>query len=269
MLIIHSDKSVNDLLDRYVQDYLMFQGREIPVNASRIARLRRAFGEALLLTPTTIDRFFLSLSHLQPSSRNRYRSLLSHIIHWSRQRGLLEGELPDGLLKMERENNERTRRLSAEEEVTLAGHLDTDMRLLLYAALDTGLRRGALLKLRRRDLQAGVLVVPASIQKQRVSQRIPLTARLQSLLTVEDTLPDDLLFPVDHFREKWDRARELAGAQDLHWHDLRGEFASRLSERDVRVEIVSRLLGHASLKTTQRYLRPRMSDFADAIGKLD
>jgi integrase len=42
---------------------------------------------------------------------------------------------------------------------------------------------------------------------------------------------------------------------DLRWHDLRGEYASRLVERGVPLSQVRDLLGHASIITTERYDR--------------
>ena len=40
---------------------------------------------------------------------------------------------------------------------------------------------------------------------------------------------------------------------NLHWHDLRHEYASRLVERGVPLAQVRDLLGHASITTTERY----------------
>ena len=40
---------------------------------------------------------------------------------------------------------------------------------------------------------------------------------------------------------------------NLHWHDLRHEYASRLVERGVPLAQVRDLLGHASILTTERY----------------
>jgi integrase len=40
---------------------------------------------------------------------------------------------------------------------------------------------------------------------------------------------------------------------DLHWHDLRYEGASRLLADGVDIRIIQLMLGHASLQQTQRY----------------
>lgn len=256
-----------DLLARYEQEYVVFSGHERTVAHYRLQRLQNYFGADVTdVHPAEVDRFFQSLASKSPATRNRYRALLGHLLKWGFERGLVEGVLPK--LKLEPENNERTRRLAHQEEEQLARLMDEDLRLLFYAALDTGLRRGALLKLVGRDVRDGALVVPASIQKQRRSQIIPLSRRLLASIEERKPGPREPLFPVYNFREKWDRVRKAVGCEDLHWHDLRGEFASRLDEHGVEVSVTSRLLGHASLNTTQRYLRPRVERFRDAIDKL-
>lgn len=41
---------------------------------------------------------------------------------------------------------------------------------------------------------------------------------------------------------------------DLHWHDLRHEAACRWLSKGLDLRAIQLLLGHADLKTTQRYL---------------
>lgn len=53
------------------------------------------------------------------------------------------------------------------------------------------------------------------------------------------------------------RLREI----NLHWHDLRHEYASRLVERGVPLAQVRDLLGHASILTTERYDNQRLEHF--------
>jgi len=53
---------------------------------------------------------------------------------------------------------------------------------------------------------------------------------------------------------------------NLHWHDLRHEYASRLVERGVPLAQVRDLLGHASITTTERYDKENLQA---AVLKLD
>lgn len=57
-----------------------------------------------------------------------------------------------------------------------------------------------------------------------------------------------------HFEQYvWRVAVGLAGIGKVTIHDLRHTYASWLVQKGIRIEIVSELLGHASLTTTQRY----------------
>lgn len=51
----------------------------------------------------------------------------------------------------------------------------------------------------------------------------------------------------------WNTARRNAGLPDLRIHDLRHSFASVLVNNGVSIYDVQKLLGHSSIKTTQRY----------------
>jgi len=51
----------------------------------------------------------------------------------------------------------------------------------------------------------------------------------------------------------WRLSCAEAGIESLTFHDLHHTFASRLVQRGVPVYTVSKLLGHADIKTTQRY----------------
>jgi len=52
----------------------------------------------------------------------------------------------------------------------------------------------------------------------------------------------------------WRAACRRAGLEDLHFHDLRREFASRLLESGASNHAVRDWLGHTNLTTTNRYL---------------
>lgn len=71
------------------------------------------------------------------------------------------------------------------------------------------------------------------------------------------------------FRNGWKDALAAANVTGLWFHDLRGEYASRLVERGVPLSQVRDLLGHASIVTTERYDRQRFEALAAAAKRLD
>lgn len=237
----------------------------------RVFQLVKFFKKSDSISPLDVDKLMKGLSKNKPATRNRLRAQLSAILRWATDRDMTVGELPKRTLRIEPEKNERMVRLSREQENLLMMGLGPEMRDTLIAAVDTGLRKGALLKLTFMDVRDGNLVVPPSIQKTGQAQIIPMTKRLKEVvtrrLTDEGFNHEARIF---HFSERsWQNAKAIAKLPDLHWHDLRGEFASRLAEKGVQINVVSRLLGHSNLSTTQRYLRPRVADFEEAIKKLE
>src|SRR5262249_42972772 len=56
---------------------------------------------------------------------------------------------------------------------------------------------------------------------------------------------------------------------NLHWHDLRHEYASRLVERHIPLAQVRDLLGHASIITTERYDTQTFENLQQAAARLE
>jgi integrase len=203
--------------------------------------------------------------------------------------------------------NERTRRLSEIEEERLFAALDVMedeaesdnrparrfLKGVVTLTLDTGLRRGTIMSLQfgmfRRDLgRHGVLDVPAEILKQRRPQQIALTERARKILDARrrfyfargKLMPNAFIFGKEDgtaylgtcsFERAWQEAKRRAGLKDadLHFHDLRGEAASRLHELGVPLATIQRFLGHRNLEMTQRYLRARVGEIDDTAAVLD
>lgn len=59
--------------------------------------------------------------------------------------------------------------------------------------------------------------------------------------------------PIHYFQTAWKATLRRANISDFRWHDLRHEFASRLTEQGVPLVRVRDILGHASVTTTERY----------------
>ncbi len=250
---------------------------------------------------------------LRPASVNRSVELLRHMLNWAVDREYID-KTPfrrgsATLIRPLLEDNKRRRRLAEQEEQELLDAAPPILRALMITALDTGMRRGAMLALRFRDIDwKRRLIVPrGSTTKSGRTRLVPISTN--RLLAVLQWLrldaegkhkPDDApVFsnevgePVKSFRKAWviavlrahgvkpkwrrkGRYRHLTQecldalpAVNRHWHDLRHEYASRLVERGVPLAQVRDLLGHASISTTERYDNQTLEALQAATERLE
>ncbi len=153
---------------------------------------------------------------------------------------------------------------------------------VVVAELNIGLREAKLLSIDRSWIRQEVdgwwLVLPPSATRLKgTPTRIPLNA--SALWALRDPLPsltDGRVFrrwsDVRAFKKYWARVCTLAKIQDLHFHDLRHTFATRLQGLGVDYEVRQALLGHRMPGMTATYSHggPAWDQkLRDAVTKLD
>ena len=249
------------------------------------------------LAPASINRTIELLRHMLNWAVGR-----EHLERTPFRRGT------ESLIRKQHEDNRRRRRLSEDEETDLLTVAPPFLRSMIITALDTGMRRGEMLAMRFGDIdwKRQLIVLRGQTTKSRKSRVIPIsTARLRSILdwlrldADGEKKPDDALVfsdeigdPIGRFRTAWVTAvlkahgvkpewnaygwtalSPACHAQfrkiNLHWHDLRHEYASRLVERGVPLAQVRDLLGHASITTTERYDNQKLENLQAAALKLE
>jgi integrase len=74
--------------------------------------------------------------------------------------------------------------------------------------------------------------------------------------------PDDYIWinpvtdgPYTDTKRSFTGACEDAKIQALVWHDLRATYGTRLGEAGFNAHDIAKLMGHASISTSQRYVR--------------
>jgi integrase len=250
-----------------------------------------------MLSPASINRTIELLRHMMNWAVGR-----EYLERTPFRRGT------ETLIRKQREDNQRRRRLSEDEEARLLAVAPPFLRSMIIAALDTGMRQGEMLALQFGDIDwtHGLIVLRGVTTKSRKTRLVPLsTARLKAVLQWqqldaegEKKPPEALVFsdetgePIGCFRTAWVTA--VLKAHDvkpewksykwtaltpeckakfrqvnLHWHDLRHEYASRLVERGVPLAQVRDLLGHASITTTERYDNQKLENLQAAVLKLE
>lgn len=171
--------------------------------------------------------------------------------------------------------NKKERFLQASEIQNLLNALEHSPNPLLKyfvpLALLTGARKRELLDARWCDIDFESKVWRIQITKSGRPLNVPLTPQAVHLLMhLQSYLPSILeiipaqgvewVFPnpktnrpfVSIFNA-WNTARNKAGLAGLRIHDLRHSFASALVNHGVPIYDVQKLLGHQSIKTTERY----------------
>lgn len=279
--------SLAKFIELYEEGHCRAEGLNLDSLKYRLHRIKSVLGELPLKAlekPGPILDFLRDLESkgLTNATTNRYRSRLCHMINWAISRDLLSTNPFDkkGVIRMRPENNKRTRRLAPSEEKNLLlacrggwGAYKSEremMRLRIIAALDTGMRAGEMqrLQLCHLDFKQRLVRIPGEISKFPKDREIPMTPRLKRALQRRRFLgPDAYVFGnkdgafVRSFREAWIGVLTRAGfarglgsrGWDLHWHDLRHEFGSRVLEKGEPISVVRDLMGHQSVLTTERY----------------
>lgn len=152
------------------------------------------------------------------------------------------------------------------------------LRQITLLALNTGLRRGELFKLRWENvsIQRAELTVRANTAKSNKNRHIALNvaavAVLEDLAKVKHIsgyvfVNAETEKPYTTLKKSWATLVELARLNNFTFHDTRHDFASRLVQAGVNLYEVKELLGHSSITLTERYahLAPHQKRAAVAL----
>jgi integrase len=152
----------------------------------------------------------------------------------------------------------RTRRLVSDEKERLltAASLQRNIYIssIIEFAIETGMRRSEILKLRWCDVDLENGFASLYDTKNGEDRRVPLTRRcIEVLQTVPQT--DEQVFPISAtcLRLAWNRTRNKVGITDLRFHDLRHEAVSRFFEMGMSVPEVALISGHKDVRQLFRY----------------
>jgi integrase len=172
----------------------------------------------------------------------------------------------------------RERILTREEEERLLAECAgrrAHLRPLVVCALDTGMRRGELLKLlwQEVDFEEGVIHVRAFNTKTMRARLVAMSARVESGLRELFGRAADPAGPVfggvKEVKKGFDTARRRAGLSDVRFHDLRHTAATRLVGGHIPLSEVGRVLGHTQPSTTYRYVNANVETARRAAAAMD
>lgn len=161
-----------------------------------------------------------------------------------------------------------------EDLLAVPPHFYDHLTPAVLLSMNTGLRRGELLKLRWSsiDLDRRWLTVEGGTSKTRQTRHVPLNDEAINLLGrwLKQSSGGERVFAISTgFKTAWAKLLKRAKITRFRWHDLRHHFASRLVQRGVPLNTVRDLLGHSSVAMSLRYAHLAPDQRCDAVSKLN
>jgi integrase len=232
------------------------------------------------ITPGDIDDYkSFRLKNVKPATVNRELATLRHIFNLAKRNKKFYGDNPVSIAGLLREDNNRDRVLTLDEEERLMTECADHLRSILITALNTGMRKSEILSLTWNDVDFdnNLFIINASNNKSKKTKRIPINSYLKTMLLelkLKSQAVNEYVFlgddnkPLKDIKTAFKNACRRAKIVGLRFHDLRHTAGTRMLESNVNIVAISEILGHSSIDITKRrYLHPDNS-LREAVEKL-
>lgn len=199
--------------------------------------------------------------HYQPATINRTLSALQKGLHLAWEAGLTHEDYSQHVRRLP-ENNQREVHLSLDEVRQICDHASPQVRAAIWIALFTGCRRGEILAIEPQDVGEDTIMIRAGNTKTLKTRIVPIFPALRPWLAA---LPLRMNF--EGLKTGFRRAREAAGMPHVHFHDLRHSCATILLAHGADLYTVAKVLGHSTIKVTERYAHHQIGAQRAALEK--
>lgn len=200
--------------------------------------------------------------HYAPATINRSLGCLKRGLRIAWEKGVTPEDY-SGQVKRLPENNQREVYLDMQQVNAIAMQASESVRAAIWIALLTGCRRGEVLKIEPTDIGEDTILIRAGNTKTLKTRTVPIVPALRPWLK---SLP--LAINYEGLKTGFRRAREKAGMPEVHFHDLRHSCATILLGLEVPLDVVRDILGHTTIKTTERYAHALVHRQRGALEKL-
>ncbi len=164
-----------------------------------------------------------------------------------------------------KENVARYRIASDKEIIKLLEHSPSEViKNIILFAIYSGCRQGEILQLKEEQVnwEQGYIHWPQT--KNMKPKDLPLSPTIEEILRDVPRVEESPYFfcsprngepyTKDGFVTIFNRIRERAGLRNLHFHDLRRVFGTKLAEQGYKEKDIAELLGHSDTRSTKVYI---------------
>lgn len=281
--------TLDDAFETYRANHLVTTKSEARIVSMYKASVQKTFGGRKLHQITTFDlqRFATSLTGKRaPATIRHYLSIIRSVYNKMIVWGLYAGKVPTYGVVVPYIDNERDRFLSREEAKVLLDELRSrseDTYRVALLSLNTGMRAGEIFKLKGEDVDLEDWTIRIRDPKNRKSRIAYMSDAVKAMLEKLELRRGRYVFPARGGGKRvwvpatFDRAVEHLGlnrgvkdARDrIVFHSLRHTFAAWLASEGVPLYTISKLLGHSTIKMTERYAKLMPKAKKEAIDLLN
>jgi integrase len=269
--------TLGDLIGRYIKEVLpsmkgyvedsyrlrAIQRRDIAnINMARLSSVQFASYRDERLTKVASNTVIRELAYLS-----------SVINHARREWGI---NIPNPVLMVRRPQMPKGRdRVITEEELRRlleqlepTGRRNVWMKPLVLLALETGMRRGELLRLQWTDINLQKRTATLWEIKNGERRIVSLSSKALEVLLFMPRSLCGAVFPLNAAAQEkaFREAVRRAGIDDLRFHDLRHSAITRMAKKLPNVIELASVSGHKSLRMLQRYYHPDPLELATKLG---
>lgn len=258
------NKTFKDLVEKF-EFYI--PPRSHSTYQSYIKDFQKFFGDRLLssITPKLVDEYRQSkggVFHVR-------LVVLKRMLNIAVELGWFEVN-PLAKLKDNEKQNIRVRWMSDEEERKILSNLPEWFKEIVIFALNTGMRIGEIVNLTWKDVDLFRKTITVLKTKSNKPRTIPINSKLYEILLrkskVRSIVSDKVFsFTKAQIQNFWVATCKGLKIENLHFHDLRHTFATRLAQQGVDPYRIQLLLGHSTPTMTQRYAHHNVESLRSAV----
>jgi integrase len=239
--------------------------KDIPFEKGRIAIITEYLIATKKLTDVNrndVEMFIakiLSVRRITRATANRYFARLHAIFNFAINEGYIAKNPCQGIRKFREFCRKRS--LSAKEIRllldTCAASTSPYLLDAVSIALNAGMRLREILSLNSKqiDLENRIITLFGVKTKSGYDREVPLNDETVAVLERRiKNSPSGQLFNIGSVKTAFNTAVKRAGIKKVRFHDLRRTFATHLRDAGVDITIICEILGHSSVKVTERYL---------------
>jgi integrase len=274
------DKTFENMIEKFTEENI--PERSNTVYKSILRTLSRAFNGPLnSITPNVVNKFKKDLRDKgeKSASINHKIRILKRMFNVAITEWEWFKDNPIASVHLLGKEDRRERWINLEEEDRILSHSPGWLKEIVTFALNTGLRIGEIVDLSWNNVDLFRKTLTVVRPKNNEPRTIPMNATVFRILKDKSkvrSLACDKVFQVNgkafkknYIQVAFKQAFNRADIIDLHFHDLRHSFATRLVQSGEDLYKIQILLGHKSPLMTQRYAHHYPESLRGSVEVLD